>query len=237
MYDGSIGEQAKDDKRRSGKTVNRRLRRDVSKAKFVDHLSAGNLPRRITVSRVRPRTAEVCREQARGYARRSHTNEHALARSVSQIEQRQVVPERSREYGNLHDLRAGATHRAHARGKVTRHAIEVVHRQDDAFAAGRSDEIVETGAEFHVDVLRAQSKRIGQNSLALGFRSLKFAALCLRAARQDHRGSPAGERRGDVRIAHMVEPQLDEIRSGDRVAALPQLGRCGRRDGDAQKWR
>ena len=45
----------------------------------------------------------------------------------------------------------------------------------------------------------------------------------------------AGQRGCDVRIADRVEPQLDQIGIGDRVAFRAQLGRRGGLDGDAQE--
>ena len=50
------------------------------------------------------------------------------------------------------------------------------------------------------------------------------------------RPAAPGERAGDVRIADRVEPQLDQIGVGDRVALLAQLGRRGGGDGDAKQW-
>ena len=91
-------------------------------------------------------------------------------------------------------------------------------------------------APLEVDVLGAERER-----LARGCRWRSSSDPCevpafpRRPAGDDHRPPAAGERAGDVRIADRVEPQLDQVGVGDRVAPAAQFGRRRRGDGHAEQ--
>jgi hypothetical protein len=121
-----------------------------------------------------------------------------------------------------------------ARGKIHRHAVEIVGGQHDAAAAGRRDEIVEVRAPLHIHVFGAEREPLGQDALALFFRPFEAAAFPRGAARQDDRTAPSLEGAGRVRVADRIHPQLDEIRISDRVAFLAQFGRRGGGHRDAE---
>ena len=89
-------------------------------------------------------------------------------------------------------------------------------------------EIIEARARFDVDVLCAKRQRVGEDALSLFFRPLEVTAFPLRTARDDDGTAAAGQRAGDVGVAHRVETELDQIGVGDFVAAAAQLGH-GRR--------
>ena len=71
-------------------------------------------------------------------------------------------------------------------------------------------------------------------SLALG--PVEMASFPLRPTGHDDRLPPAGQRAGDIRIAHQIEPELNQISVNNRIAPLTQLCRRGRGDGDDKKW-
>ena len=74
---------------------------------------------------------------------------------VSDLEQRQAIAQAIRLRGNLDHLGAGRAHRRARSGKIGRHLVEIVRRQDDAAAVCARDEIVEPRLPFDVDELGA----------------------------------------------------------------------------------
>ena len=97
---------------------------------------------------------------------------------------------------DLDHLRAGPPHRAHARLEVDWQPVEIMGREHDALAAGRRDQVVESGARFDVHVLRAGGQRLGEQPFARFLGSGERAAFPCRTAGDDDRQPAAGQRAG-----------------------------------------
>ena len=78
----------------------------------------------------------------------------AVTSPSASIEQRQHVGQRLRVDGDLHDLRAGGSHRRGPLRQIVGHRSECMERQDDAAAAPGADQIgCESRASLDVDEL------------------------------------------------------------------------------------
>ena len=201
---------------------------DGSESVFFEERVGRDLADAADAAAVGPSRSEPRGEDSRREPVRAHADQDHVARRVprgAEFQERQAIAQRRRRRGDLDHLRAGRAHRVHARGKVDRHAVVVVRREHDAPAGGLCDQIVEMRAPLEVDPLRAFAQRGGKDALALLFRSGEPAAFPGRTAGHDDGPRPAGKRGRGVRVAHRVEPQLDQIGVGDRVPFPAQLGR------------
>ena len=96
-------------------------------------------------------------------------------------------------------------------------------------------QIVEAGAPFDVHVLGAE-RRAPRRADRARSSSEPANSPPSHAGRQvtTTGQAAAGQRAGDVRVADRVEPQLDQVGAGDRVAPAAQLGHRRRGHGHAQ---
>jgi hypothetical protein len=110
-----------------------------------------------------------------------------------------------------------------------------VERQHDPAAARASEELVEPRPPLDIDVLGSERERVVQYPAPLLLRAGELPAFPFRAAGHNHRAAAVGNGAGDVRIAHRVEAELDEVGLGDGVAPPAQFSRRGGGHGDAEK--
>src|SRR2546429_565423 len=96
-------------------------------------------------------------------------------------------------------------------------------------AAGTERNRATTMSVSAVNMRGTQRERLGEQPAPLVLRSAELTPFPDGPARHDDRSAASCERASHVRIADRIEPQLDQVRIGDRVAVLAQLrrGRSG----------
>ena len=94
--------------------------------------------------------------------------------------------------------------------------VEIVPREHDPLSVRALQQVVESGAGFHIDVFGAGRQRVAQESMALFLRTGERSTFPCRPARDDDRTPAPCKGRGDVRIDHRIEPQLHEVGAAHR---------------------
>src|SRR5262245_48740721 len=110
-----------------------------------------------------------------------------------------------------------------------------MRRKQDATTAGAGDEILEVRLPFDIDKFGALVDRLPQDPSPLVFGAFEAPAFPGRPARQDHRPLTSGQSRLDIRVAHGIEPQLDQVGALHAIARLTKRRRCRRRHGDTKQ--
>jgi hypothetical protein len=157
-------------------------------------------------------------------------------RVLRQVHQRRRIGEAIGRDRDLDDFGPRRSHGPCTLGKVRRHTVEGVHREDNPAsppaADHRGDEL---GTRFNVDVFRPGGLGLGQQTLALLLRSGKAASLPRGPARHNDRATSSFHCAEGIRLIDRVEAHFDHVGVRRRIARAPELIHRSSGHGDAHQ--